>query len=979
MSAKLLYSMSEENQNLKKQIGCMNGLLQFFDPHHFINNRVISNSSNRRISPGENKQHGRAGNNANKKSKEKHRNVVKEMEVTPIESSRLSISSSGSTAISSSEYEWTTKSEQSLSAETVGGGRHSWDYRANQPQSLPQQPSSPVKMGYHHKKHIIRETAPSASPISTASLISTASREVKCNYQHMDSPRLSHTSRPDSPRVAALNESFRSISSNHSAPVATPRKKDLARLSYDGRETRDNHISSLKVKDLPRLSLDSKQRTVKVSSHESKDDLLPGELKREICGPNKFQSDQQEPTSYRAPSNVVAKLMGLEALPDDTTSNKSRIEQDGSNYFRNAELFSRSSRTIDENKVDRVLHSPRSNCKESRTPRSNKAKSDQTASLSQEADSEPKNHPLTVYGAIEKRLADLDFQKSGKDLRALKQILDSMHKEKNKSEIRKENQYPRCASQTSNSSSVQDSPKHPKKATPSTSKGFNTIKDATSAKNIKPTKLVKGSREETTQVVQDIPVISLQRLRIIQPVDGPKDSAQKKAAKDPKETHHIRKKYSGERTPRPIRTSKTPEQMAKANATSSTRISDARSTTGTTSVSKLKQSQQAMSFLPHNRKLPQGSSFLQETDGRSSEFSNETASPSQQGNTNPLLYQNNRSMVSHIQRCNENANESCMKYETMQQVSGDKNSEGIRGDAPLEEIAITVREQPSPVSVLDANFFDDETPSPVRKKPTPFRDLVTNATYKEAEWMDTDPSYSVDSMRAGFIYGNDYQKLENFKELAPTVWNMNTSQNVNLGNAGPLQNSMNLEKSYVSEIISASGFINHLKYTTDNHIVLQSQEAINPNLFFVLEQAIGSSFISDKRSNSHERITRTTEMHRRRLLFDAVNEILSQKLSQPRSSSKLHSELTTSGPQLLQEIFKEIDRLQPISLPQNLDDEEDFLTTIIGKDLTHRSADWTDVSGETPALVLDIERLIFKDLIVELVEDKATEVQSQKY
>lgn len=42
MSAKLLYSLSDEEQNLKKQIGCMNGLLQFLDPHHFINNRISS-------------------------------------------------------------------------------------------------------------------------------------------------------------------------------------------------------------------------------------------------------------------------------------------------------------------------------------------------------------------------------------------------------------------------------------------------------------------------------------------------------------------------------------------------------------------------------------------------------------------------------------------------------------------------------------------------------------------------------------------------------------------------------------------------------------------------------------------------------------------------------------------------------------------------------------------------------------------------
>lgn len=42
MSPKLVYAMSDENEELKKQIGCMNGLLQFFDPHHFINNPRVS-------------------------------------------------------------------------------------------------------------------------------------------------------------------------------------------------------------------------------------------------------------------------------------------------------------------------------------------------------------------------------------------------------------------------------------------------------------------------------------------------------------------------------------------------------------------------------------------------------------------------------------------------------------------------------------------------------------------------------------------------------------------------------------------------------------------------------------------------------------------------------------------------------------------------------------------------------------------------
>ncbi|KNA19454.1 hypothetical protein SOVF_061450 [Spinacia oleracea] len=918
MSPKLVYAMSDENEELKKQIGCMNGLLQFFDPHHFINNP--------RVSPGETKQQGRAVNSYNKRSKDKHPNAIKEMQLSPIESSRISISSSS--AISSSEYDWNTNLQNSPLAETA------------------RETSSPAK---NH----IRESVPTcASPISTA---------LRYDLMHIDSPRLSHTSRPDSPRLAAHNQSFRSISSNHSAPVITPRNKDHARLSYDGRETRDTHISSLKLKDLPRLSLDSKQPTTKVSAHDSKHNLLLRNLKRE------------EPASYRAPSNIVAKLMGLEALPDDTPSRRSLIQKDDSTISQTSEFLSTSSRTIDQSKVDRVLHSPRSNGKESR---SNKDKSGKTSSPSQEAQSEPKNHPLTVYGAIEKRLADLDFQKSGKDLRALKQILEAMHKEKIKLEIRKENPSSHCASQTSNISAFHISQKQgPKMANLSTTKGFSFVKDVTSTENIKPTKLVKGSREVTTQVVQNIPITNLQRLRIVQPVDGLKDSEQKKTAKDLKETHHIRKKYSGERTPRPIRTSKEPQHMTKTNATSSSRIPDNRSSPAT-SGSRVKQSQQAVGFPSQNRKLPRNLSLLQEIDKQSSEFSSESICQSQQGNTT-LLSRKNDNMVSHIHRYIENADELCMKYGT--QVTHNKNSEGFRGDMALEELATTVREQPSPVSVLDANFFEDETPSPIRKKPTAFRDFETNTTYNEAEWIDTDLNHSPDRFRLNFNYESDYRKLENFKESAPSLCKLNSYQHGNLSKTTPL--NVNVEKSYVSEVLLASGFLDHLDYTMADHLALQSQEAINPNLFFELEQTMRSSFVSDNTSNSKaEKMTRTTERHRRRLLFDAVNEILSQKLSQPPSPLlKKPTELATGGLQLLQEIYKEIDQVQPMNLPHNLDDEEDFLTTIIGKDLTHKSATWTAASIEIPALVLDIERLIFKDLIVELVQDGAAQVQAHKH
>lgn len=40
MSAKLLYNLSDENPNLNKQIGCMNGIFQVFYRQHYPARRV---------------------------------------------------------------------------------------------------------------------------------------------------------------------------------------------------------------------------------------------------------------------------------------------------------------------------------------------------------------------------------------------------------------------------------------------------------------------------------------------------------------------------------------------------------------------------------------------------------------------------------------------------------------------------------------------------------------------------------------------------------------------------------------------------------------------------------------------------------------------------------------------------------------------------------------------------------------------------
>lgn len=49
MAAKLLHSLADDNQDLQKQIGCMNGIFQLFDRHHVLTGRRLTH---KRLPPG---------------------------------------------------------------------------------------------------------------------------------------------------------------------------------------------------------------------------------------------------------------------------------------------------------------------------------------------------------------------------------------------------------------------------------------------------------------------------------------------------------------------------------------------------------------------------------------------------------------------------------------------------------------------------------------------------------------------------------------------------------------------------------------------------------------------------------------------------------------------------------------------------------------------------------------------------------------
>ncbi|KAK9741209.1 hypothetical protein RND81_03G089000 [Saponaria officinalis] len=971
MSAKLLYSLSGENLNQQKQMGCMNGFLQFFDPHHFISGR----SNGRILPPDENRtQVGRAAG-ATKKTKEKRLKVIKTTQGNSSESSRISVSSSSaSTTFASVDCEWSVKNDKF---------------------------QSPIKT-------LPREQA------------------ARHGKNRIDSPRLLQSPKHDSPRLVARNDSFRSTSSNQSAPVLPLRKrypdepvKDSPRLSHDTREARETYISSLKLRDLPRLSLDSRQQTIKKFVHESKDDLVLRHLQREAQNPRNAQNLPKEPASSRPPSNVVAKLMGLEALSDCNQIIKTQIEQNDPSVCGSSSSLSRSSRTSNESRVKRVSKSRRENSGEAKTQQTRKDKppskvskdpvpwktqeeqqaSSQVTSKNQELSHEPKKHTITVYANIEKRMNDLDFKRSGKDLRALKHILDSIHREKTKllstnEDMSSDNEFTTCSNSSTymslkqglrnEASQDQDHIGH----MPLTGKESRSTKD-TKSRDTKPYNFIRDSKKEAAFAIQDLPLKSLHRIKIGKPGNNIKEAAQKKSTKhntpmanhfhDPShQTHCTTRNKSGERTPRPKTASKGQPTMT-VNVPSPVRSSKTISnniyshTPATAICSKTSQHKPNTKGLrSQTPTLQQKLHILTNEDGHSEVIRCDPTFRNQENNTNTNFSKGTSERVSQMQSVLANTDHPGIKSDTWLLAINNKNAKGVSGDTTPEELAIVTREQPSPVSVLDANFYGDESPSPVKKKPTAFRDYETNAAYKEAEWRDIDLTYLPNTLGPTFSCEKEDVIVENFSQTVQTLKQVDNSRGISTETVDS-QEEENHEKAYVSEILAASGILDDISSNAVN-VQLGQLQAIDPKLFIVLEQTKESRYLPAKRSTGKEdTIMGHNGRHQRKLLFDIVNEILSQKLSstglgmQPRLVKKI-SAPTTDIREVLQEICTEINQFQANSSHQGLlDDENDFLAAIIEKDLSHATGNWGNISSEIPRLVLDVERLIFKDLIAELI------------
>ncbi|KAL1541695.1 protein LONGIFOLIA 1-like isoform X1 [Salvia divinorum] len=414
MAAKLLHSLTDDNIELQKQIGCMNSLFQLFDRHHVLTGGRHKHAASV-IEDGD--EHLRSASI----EKIPVKNVQERQRISNA-SSRASLSSlSRSSSSSSLECSRATQSEAAsferiIFPETPSAAT---SFQSSSPQ-FSRHIRDLVKDSMYRDPVIKNRGSPR---LQHSELVNDDVKEstIAAAPQHQEAPK----------RHSEGRRLMRSLSYHSRDDYPSLTTRDAPRFSYDGREanrftldSRDVSKSTLKIKDLPRLSLDASKA---------------GPVRSSVQQDSGVHCDGK--TQSARPPSVVAKLMGLETLPRsvDANSGVSKSSQDKDLIDK-----SRPFAEAEANKMRREPSSPRWRSPDSSMkPLSRFPLEPAPWKHTEGKRSSQKPRPKatrgaataeatfpSVYSEIEKRLKDLEFTQSGKDLRALKQILEAMQSKK---------------------------------------------------------------------------------------------------------------------------------------------------------------------------------------------------------------------------------------------------------------------------------------------------------------------------------------------------------------------------------------------------------------------------------------------------------------------------------------------------------------------------------------------------------------------
>ena len=231
------------------------------------------------------------------------------------------------------------------------------------------------------------------------------------------------------------------------------------------------------------------------------------------------------------------------------------------------------------------------------------------------------------------------------------------------------------------------------------------------------------------------------------------------------------------------------------------------------------------------------------------------------------------------------------------------------------------------------------------------------------------------------------RKLQNIENLVQKLRRLNSTHNeASTDYIASLCENPNPDHRYISEILLASGLL--LRDVGSGLTTFQlhpSGYPINPELFMVLEQTKASNSVSKEecRPGKSFHSKPNLEKFHRKLIFDAVNEILVKKLAsvgpspEPWLKSDKLAKKALSAQKLLKELCSDMEQLQIKKSECSLEDEEDGLKSFLWDDVMHRSESWIDFHSEISGIVLDVERLVFKDLVNEIVISEAAGLRTK--
>lgn len=295
-------------------------------------------------------------------------------------------------------------------------------------------PSPPLDSSVHSRRQSLdfREVVKDSINRDSSSLsVKTSSKKESKNNGLNLKPR-------DSPRsVTSLNGPRRVLVKLKESPWNYPETSELPRLSYDrkdasilsesrdtprfsydGREasrmsldSRDNGRFVSKLREAPRLSLDSRQGNARNSNLHSKLNSIL----------NDYDSVSVHQRSSSMASNVVAKLMGLEALPSKESANNISLTP-----LKSSVKDPLTPRPKNRDTVMKPMANSRLPMETAPWKQHDEKVCTPKKSGFGNREVPVKQQTETVYSEIERRLKELEFRQSNKDLRALKQILDAM-------------------------------------------------------------------------------------------------------------------------------------------------------------------------------------------------------------------------------------------------------------------------------------------------------------------------------------------------------------------------------------------------------------------------------------------------------------------------------------------------------------------------------------------------------------------------